>query len=372
MVVAKRIGPCYTQPAVQRGCAECGPDRIGFVNGWQSDDYRWGALFLDGLGDVAPIQEVRMGIDLVTVGCVCADVMVRPVDRFPRSGSLELVPRLEIHLGGLAAVSAAVFSQLGGRAALIGKLGADGFGEYIISTLNAAGVDTRHVRRTPEENSSATVVLINEEGERTFLHHLGTNATTSHEDIDLDFVKQARALHWGGPGVTPRLRGEPLANVFRELRQAGVKTSMDTCYDGGGEWLPLIEDVLPHLDIVMSSLEEARQYTGKQEPGAIADFYRSYGVDTVMVKLGPEGMFLKNAAEAHHIPAHKVDVIDTTGAGDASCGAFLFGYLQGWDLLRCGRLANAVGALTVQAMGGAEAVRSLEDTLAFMDSRGSG
>jgi 2-dehydro-3-deoxygluconokinase len=63
-----------------------------------------------------------------------------------------------------------------------------------------------------------------------------------------------------------------------------------------------------------------------------------------------------------------VDVVDTTGAGDASCGGFLFGWLQGWDLERCGRLANAVGGLTVQRMGGAEAIKNLEQTLAFMET----
>jgi len=63
-----------------------------------------------------------------------------------------------------------------------------------------------------------------------------------------------------------------------------------------------------------------------------------------------------------------VDVIDTTGAGDAACGGFLYGFLQGWGLQQCARLANAVGGLTVQAMGGAEGVQSLEETLAFMES----
>ncbi len=119
----------------------------------------------------------------------------------------------------------------------------------------------------------------------------------------------------------------------------------------------------------MSSIEEARHYTGKDSPEDIADFYLSFGAETAMIKLGADGIFLKNAETAHMIPAHDVDVVDTTGAGDAACGAFLYGYLAGWDLLRCGRLANAVGALTVQTMGGAESIESLEETLSFMEGR---
>lgn len=306
-------------------------------------------------------------MDLVTVGVVCADVMVRPVEVLPKRGSLALVPTLEMHLGGLAGVTAVVFSKLGGKAAFVGRLGQDSFGDYILSTMQSAGVDTAGVRRDPQCRSSATVVLISEDGERTFLHHLGTNAKTCEEDLDFDVIASAKVLHWGGPAITPLLDGAPMGRIFEKARALGVKTAMDTCYDGKGVWLPLIEPALPHLDIVFSSIEEARCYTGKQSPEDIADFYRAYGVETVVVKMGAEGLFVKNGQEQHHIAAHKVNVIDTTGAGDASCGGFLYGHLNGWSLERCGRLANAVGGLTVQYMGGAEAIESLEATTAFME-----
>jgi sugar/nucleoside kinase (ribokinase family) len=308
-----------------------------------------------------------MAVDVVTIGVVCADVMVRPVEQLPKRGSLALVPTLEIHLGGLAGVTAAVLCRLGARAAFIGRLGQDGFGDYILSSLTSQGVDVSHVRRTSQCGSSATVVLISGDGERTFLHHLGPNVLISEPDVDFDFVSQAKILHWGGTSITPGLDGEPIGRVFREARARGMKTSMDTCFDGKGIWFPHIRHALPHLDIAMSSIEEARHYTGKQTPEEIADFYQSFGVETVMVKMGPDGLFVKNAREAHHVPAHRVRVVDTTGAGDAACGGFLYGYLQGWDLLRCGRVANAVGALTVQVMGGSEGVRSLKETLAFME-----
>lgn len=305
-------------------------------------------------------------MDLVTLGVVCADVMVRPVDAMPERGKLTLVPQLELHVGGLAGVTASVYCQLGGKAGFIGKLARDGFGDYIANTLKANGVDVSHVAYSDSERTSATVVLISADGERTFLHHLGANAVIDESDVDFDYVASAKVFHWGGPAITPMLDGAPMGRLFARARELGVKTSMDTCYDGKGTWLPNIEPALPHLDVVMSSLEEARMYTGKQEPEDIADFYRSYGVETVMVKLGENGLFVKNSTEAHRIAAHKVPVVDTTGAGDASCAGFLYGLNNGWSLLDSGRLANAVGGLTVQAMGGAEAITSLEETVAFM------
>ena len=310
-----------------------------------------------------------MSVDVISVGVVCADVMVRPVESLPKRGSLALVPRLELHLGGLAGVTAAVLCRLGAKAAFMGRLGQDGFGDYVLSTLESHGVDVSRVRRTAECGTSATVVLINEDGERTFLHHLGTNVLTSESDIDFDLVAQAKVLHWGGASITPGLDGEPIGRVFRKARAMGVKTSMDTCFDGKGLWFPHIQHALPHLDIAMSSIEEARRYTGKETPEEIADFYQSFGVEFVLVKMGAGGLYVKSGKERHHIPAHKVPVVDTTGAGDAACGGFLYGIIHAWDLLRCGRLANAAGALTVQVMGGSEGVRSLQETLAFMEEK---
>ncbi len=309
-----------------------------------------------------------MAVDLVSVGVVCADVMVRPGDDIPAKGTLGLVPKLEMHLGGLAAVTASVFSQLGGTAAFVGRVGRDGFGDYLLATLRQNGVETDGATQMEGARSSATVVLVDDAGERTFLHHVGANAETCEDDVDFDMVKQSRILHWGGPAIMPNLDGAPMGRVFQRAKELGVRTSMDTCYDGKGVWLPLIEPSLPHLDIIFSSFEEACGYTGCDTPEAIADFYMGYGIKVAVIKLGADGLFVKTASDACRIPAHTVEVVDTTGAGDASCGGFLSGWLQGWDIEQCARLANAVGGLTVQHMGGAEAICDMKQVTEFMET----
>ncbi len=308
-----------------------------------------------------------MELELVSVGLACADVVARPVDSLPERGKLTLIPQLEIHLGGLAGVTATVYAALGGRATFIGALGDDGFGNFVQGTLASRNVDVSHVKRVVDEGTAATVVLVSDDGERSFLHHAGCSQSLFEEDIDFDFVRTARHLHWGGPAVTAGLDGAPMGRVLVQAKKLGLTTSMDTCYDGAGKWLPRIEPSLPHLDIVMSSLEEAREYTGCDEPESIADFFRSYGPEIAMIKLGEHGMFVKDSKQSVRIPAHRVEVKDTTGAGDASCSGFLYGYLRGWDTQKSARFANAIGGMTVQAMGGSEGVRSLEDVQAFLD-----
>jgi sugar/nucleoside kinase (ribokinase family) len=309
-----------------------------------------------------------MELELVSVGLACADVVARPVDSLPERGKLTLIPQLEIHLGGLAGVTATVYAALGGRAAFIGALGTDGFGDFVQGRLSGGGVDVSHVKRVSDMGTAATVVLVSDDGERSFLHHAGCSQSLFEQDIDFEFVRQARHLHWGGPAVTAGLDGAPMGRVLEQTRKLGLTTSMDTCYDGSGTWLPRIEPSLPHLDIVMSSLEEAREYTGCDDPESIADFFRGYGPEIAMIKLGEHGMFIKDSNGAFQIPAHRVDVRDTTGAGDAACSGFLYGYLRGWETQRSAQLANAVGGMTVQAMGGAGGVRSLAEVQAFLDA----
>lgn len=308
-----------------------------------------------------------MAFDIVALGLACADVMVRPVDSLPERGKVQVVPILEMNLGGLSGVAASVFCRLGGQATFIGSVGTDPFGDFVINTLRTDGVQTDGIRRVPDHGTASTVVLVGADGERTFLHHAGASATLCEQDIDFGLIKQARLLHWGGPAVTPGLDGRPIGRILAKAHELGLRTSMDTCYDGAGLWMQRIEHALPHLDIVMTSIDEARQYTQCQDPEDIADAFRSFGVETVMVKLGSAGLLVKNSKEACRLAAHRVTCVDTTGAGDAACAGFLYGYVKGWNLTRCSRLANTVGALTVQVMGGAKGVTSLADTLAFME-----
>lgn len=290
-----------------------------------------------------------MAFDLVTIGCVCADVKAQPVDEIPARGTLGLIPSLEMTMGGLAGVTAAVFSRLGGKAAFTGCLGNDPFGNFLIEAFQHAGVNTQGIHRVDDCNSAATVVLIDSQGERTFLHHVGTVGTLCEDDIDFGLAKRTKVFHWGGPGLTPKLHGKPIARVFKKIQALGVKTSIDTCFDGSGTWLPLMEEALPHTSILCTSMSEAPHYAGTADPEAILDFFAGYGIEHILLKMGEEGLMVRDRQETISFKRHEVPVVDGTGAGDAACAGFIYGLVNGWKLAQCGALANAVGALVVQS-----------------------
>ncbi len=310
-----------------------------------------------------------MSSDLVTIGCVCADVKAQPVDELPKRGTLGLVPSIDMTMGGLAGVTAAVFSRLGGQAAFAGCLGNDAFGDFLIRAFQDANVNTDGIRRVDGCNSAATVVLIGSDGERTFIHNVGTVGILSENDIDFDLVGRAKVFHWGGPGLTPKLHGAPIGRVFERVQALGVKTSIDTCFDGSNTWLPLMEAALPHTNIICTSMSEAPHYTGKTEPDDIVQFFLDYGVESILLKMGSDGLMVCNAESKHVFASHDVSVVDGTGAGDAACAGFIHGIIEGWDLERCGALANAVGALTVQTLGSAGNNISLEAALALAEKQ---
>jgi len=124
---------------------------------------------------------------------------------------------------------------------------------------------------------------------------------------------------------------------------------------------------LPHLDYFLPSIDEARLMTGQESPADIASFFLDQGVKTVRLKMGAEGCYLCNARISLHIPAFKIGVVDTSGAGDAWISGFLSGVNNGWDLERAGRFGCAAGALCTGAIGTTTGLRNMEQVLDFMD-----
>ncbi len=315
---------------------------------------------------LAETMQDSRSFDVVCIGIMVADVLARPVSRLPERGKLDLVERMELHTGGCAVNTGIALAKLGIRTAVIGKVGQDGFGDYIIHTLQRHGIDTSGVRRDQVANTSATMVMIGPDGERSFIHYLGANAELREADVDLDLVKQARIVHIAGHNLMSRFDGADTAAVLAKARQLGVQTSLDTAWDATGRWLRLIEPCLSHLDYFVPSFDEAQMIAGRQDPAEVARFFLDYGIRIVALKMGEQGCYVTDGEQAIRLPAYPVQPVDTTGAGDCFAAGFLTGLIQGWDLERTARFANAVGAMCVTAIGATSGVQNLDATLHFL------
>jgi sugar/nucleoside kinase (ribokinase family) len=307
-------------------------------------------------------------MEVLCLGIFVADVIAKPIEKMPGKGKLELVDTMELHTGGCASNAGYALNKLGISTGLMGKVGNDGFGDFVVKYMQDAGLDTRGIKRTSLVNTSATMVMVSADGERTFLHYLGANADFCYEDVDFDIVREANILHVAGAFLMPKFDGEPTARVLKQAREWGITTSLDTAWDSKGNWMKVLEPCLEYLDIFMPSIEEARMITGEDEPSEIAEHLLSYGIGTVALKMGEKGSYIKTQDWDMYLPAYKVKPVDATGAGDAFAAGFLTAISKGWDYRKAAKLANAVGACCVTSMGATGGIKDLAKTLEFMGS----
>jgi sugar/nucleoside kinase (ribokinase family) len=291
-----------------------------------------------------------MTVDVACLGILVADVVVQPVDALPPAGSLGLVDAVQLHGGGCALNVASTAARLGLRASVFGKVGADALGDHLVGLLDARGVGTEHVLRDERATTSASIVLVAGDGERTFLHAPGANAELTADEVDLDALYDARCVHAAGAGLLERLDGEPLARILAGARARGLTTGLDTAWDASARWERVVP-CLEHVDVVCPSLAEARCVSGEHDVPAVAAWFRAHGPEWVALTMGPDGCYASGPGFEGRVEAPHADVVDSTGAGDAFAAGLLRARLQGWDVERAVRFACATGADATTTVG---------------------
>ena len=303
--------------------------------------------------------------DCVVAGSCVADVICRPVDLRQAPGAETLHPTEPIELipGGITSNAGITLARLGQRAAVFSAVGGDAWGGLLRGSFEAAGVDTQHLMTFDDKPTSATVVLVDQDGQRSFLHHGGAHKYITASDW-LDRRSLWEGARWvllGYYPLMPRLQDD-LPEVFAELRRLGCKTALDTSADGGT--MHPLEAILPHTDLYVPSLVEARGQTGLEDPVAMIGRYRQAGAAGIVgIKLGGgEGVLLEPAdGPMLTVPSFQPpgDVLDTTGAGDCFLAGLICGLNRGLALEAAGRLGTAAAAVSVTALGGSTAIRDL-------------
>lgn len=306
---------------------------------------------------------------IACVGILVADVIVEPVMRYPEKGILEPVNSITMHNGGNAMTASINLRKLGVESSMVGMVGNDMFGEFLKGRLEQAGVETSGLKISSQTQTSASVLMIDKTGERSFFHCTGTNAVLSESDINYDAVAACDAVFVTGSFLMDNFDGEETMLFLKRCKEMGKTTFLDVCWDAKGQWGKLLDMSMPYIDYFMPSIDEAVCIAGKEDPEEIADVFVSKGVKNVIIKLGSKGSYLRKEGEtAGKIfkPFYIENPVDTTGAGDSFCSGFLAAYARGNSEEDCMVFANAVGAHCVTAKGATTGIKSYEETMEFI------
>ena len=307
------------------------------------------------------------------VGILVADTIVAPVTSSPEKGQLVGVDSICVRNGGNAMTASLNLSTLGVESGIFGMVGKDLYGSYLAGILRDKGVDVRGLCTDECVGTSASVVMVDEKGQRSFFHTRGTNAVFTEKDISYSVIDDYDMVFVTGTFLMDRFDGQPTARFLKNCKEKGKTTFLDVCWDATDRWGLLLEDCLPYLDFFMPSIDEARCIARKDDLDEMAQVFMDKGAKNVIIKCGNKGSYmrLQNWEKGKLYPCYDMGkVVDTTGAGDSFCSGFLAATAKGWAPEQAMEFANAVGGLCCTQIGATQGIVSFEKTLDKMRELG--
>lgn len=296
-------------------------------------------------------RAIVCGSCVIDLPCLGVD-LGKPIE----PNQIRPIPPIEPVGGGLTCNTGFALQRLNIETSLLTILGCDAWGRLLREQMLHEGVNTDWVAEHDSAPTTAVVVLVDGEGERSFL---APQARTATKYIDAASVRrampaiaQADFFILGYYGRMPSLEPD-LIEILQEIRATGCRTVLESAGDGGDP--RQLQALLPEVDLFVPSEHEARQQTGADDPHDMLESLRAWSPHTLLgIKLGERGAILDHPnQERHHLPActPQGPVVDTTGAGDVFLAGLVAGLIEGLPLFEAGRWAVAAGACAVTQRG---------------------
>jgi len=359
----------------------------------------------------------------VVAGHICLDIIPQLIssaqerfefDKVLRPGRLLEVGPVSLSTGGAVSNTGLALNKLGIKTQLMGKVGDDLFGEAVRQIVGSYGSDLADGMVVDASVSTSYTIIISPPGvDRMFLHCPGANDTFSASDVRYDRLSDVRLFHFGYPSIMRLMyedNGAQLVEIFRRAKETGVTTSLDMSFPdpssaaGRADWATILRSTLPYVDIFAPNIEETLYMIRRETydelydatgggdflslitPGLLSDLGQELlgmGAKIVALKLGDRGLYMRTADRPSlqalgraqpadpaawadqelWAPCFRVDVVGTTGAGDATVAGFLSALLRGMPPEEALVAAVAVGACNVEAADALSGIRPWDETL---------
>jgi sugar/nucleoside kinase (ribokinase family) len=282
------------------------------------------------------------------MGVHVLDVLARPVEAIPEGQGGALVEQIRITAAGSAGGTALVLGKLGAEVRSAGAIGTDAVGDMLLALLERDGVDTSLLVRRDDVQTSASVLPIRPDGSRPAFHVVGANAAFGPGDVAWDSMAGVTHLHLGGPEF---MGGAAAGEILSAARCRGVVTSADILAPGDSGILEWIAPALEHLDYLLPNDEQVTGLSGVADVEGACRAFLDRGVGCVVATCGADGAVIVDGSGSETVPAFAIDVVDTTGCGDAFSAGFLRGLELGRGRRAAAVLGGAAAALVAQGLG---------------------
>jgi len=292
--------------------------------------------------------------NIIVIGSLNADLVVR-APRFPAPGETISGEDLAIIPGGKGANQAVAAARLGASVAMLGRVGDDSFGPTLTQNLRQNNVDTKHVLTDPAATGTA-IIVVDSNGQNSIVLSPGANGQVTPQDINSISFQTVDMLL-----LQFEIPLETVIHAASRARQNGLRVILNPA-----PAQPIPDSLLADVDILVPNESELELLTGMPVMNAdsaerAARRLLAKGVQTVIVTLGSNGALLVTEENTIHIPAFKIDAVDTTAAGDAFIGGLATALQKGQTLEAAVRYGNACGALAATKYGAQPSLPSAEE-----------
>jgi sugar/nucleoside kinase (ribokinase family) len=275
-----------------------------------------------------------------------------------------IAERMMLTLGSSSAIVAHNLAVLGSRVGFQSRIGDDQLGQMALERLQQGGVDVSELRRGSDSSTTGLTVILHHVAWRNILTYMGTIAELNWDDLDLDYLADARHFHLSSYFMQRAIRPR-VAELFRFLKSKGLTISLDTNDDPDDRWEGGFHELLGLVDVFLPNEREACKAAGTENLEEAIDELSKL-VPLLVVKTGPKGALACRGSERFTSSPVTVVPVDTVGAGDSFDAGFLHEYVRGSDVAKCLASGNRAGALSTTRPGGTEAFRDATHREAFL------